>query len=223
VENHAPTGEIILALPELHTLPSGDIVAVGISGDDFMAFYEGHYEWVRGYVIRMSPVTARHDDLTTYLRDLLRAYFALRPLGLVRGDPFVQRIDAVNSRRQPDLQVILRTNPGQLTETAMIGPADICIEVVSSGSVRTDYGDKFEEYERGGVAEYWLFDPLREQAFFYRRGANGLYQIVAPDADGHYTTPLLPGLRLHVPTLWADELPDILAVVEAVRAMLAAP
>lgn len=217
----APASEITFTILVGEALPTGEIIAVDVSGENFMRDYEGHYEWVKGYVIKMSPVTAKHDDTTIYFRDVFRTYFVLRPIGIVRGDPFVQRIDSVNSRRQPDLQIILNTNPGQLTETAMIGPADICIEVVSSGSVKIDYGEKFEEYEKGGVQEYWLFDPLRQHASFYRLQPHGVYQAFSPDENGDYESPLLPGLKIHVPTLWQDELPDILEIVAWVQKMLA--
>lgn len=201
--------------------PLGQIVATGVSADEYMERYAAHhYEWVKGFVIKMSPATVRHFKLGNYLQQLFDAYFALNPIGVAVGDPIVMRVDATESRREPDLQVILKTNPGELTETYMHGPADICIEIVSAESVARDYGEKFEEYEAGGVGEYWILDPIRTQTHFYRRDENGIYRLVLPDAEGNYRTPLLPQFRLHVPTLWEETLPDIVTVVEAVRAML---
>jgi Uma2 family endonuclease len=192
-----------------------------VSAEEYDARYaHDFYEWSNGELIKMSPVTDMHDETGAYLRDLFRAYFALRPLGTVRAAPFLQRIDAIQSRREPDLQIILNDNPGQLTPTAMIGPADICIEIVSLESVSRDYGDKFTEYEKGGVKEYWMFDHLRRVANFHRLNSEGIYVLIAPDAEGFYETPLLPGLKLHVSTLWRMPLPDILAIVEAVRKMV---
>lgn len=125
----------------------------------------------------------------------------------------------VGSKREPDSQIILKSNPGQLTATAMIGPADICIEVVSPGSVSDDYRDKYADYEQGGVQEYWILDPLTKATRFFRRQPTGLYASMPLDDTGNYTTPLLPRFKLHVPTLWQDDLPNTVAVVEAVRAM----
>jgi len=201
--------------------PMGPIVATGVSADEYMERYAAHfYEWVRGFVIKMSPVALKHDSLDDYVRDLLKAYFSFNPIGRVIGAPFVMRLDSTHSRREPDLQVILKTNPGELTETYMHGPADICIEIVSAESVARDYGEKFEEYEAGGVREYWILDPIRSQTHFYRLDENGIYRLILPDAEGNYRTPLLPQFVLHVPTLWEDTLPDLVAIVEAVRAML---
>lgn len=214
----APPAEQVAPTPRQ---PLGQVVASGVSADDFMARYAAqHHEWVRGVVIKMSPAALRHVLLVRYLQNLLQACLTLNPIGQVIGDPFVMRIDATESRREPDLQVILNTNPGQLTETYMHGPADLCIEVVSDESTARDYGEKFEEYERGGVREYWIFDPLRAQALFYRRDEAGIYRLQALDDSRTYETALLPGLRLHEPTLWQEPLPDIVAIVDMVRAML---
>jgi Uma2 family endonuclease len=192
-----------------------------VSAEEYMEHYaHDYYEWVGGEIIKMSPVQLVHKLLETYLLKFLEAYFALKPIGTVVGAPFVMRVDATDSRREPDLQVILKTNPGQLTDTAMIGPADICIEVVSPESVARDYGEKFAEYERGGVREFWLVDTHRNSCLFYRLNEEKVYTLQPLDTEDHYHTPLLPGFALHVPTLWQDPLPDYFAIAEAVKTMV---
>ena len=104
----------------------------------------------------------------------------------------------------------------------MNGPADICIEVVSPGSVGTDYGEKLAEYEAGGVREYWIIDPQRKRCLFNRLDEGNLYADAPVDGTGNYRTPLLPQFVLHVPGLWAETLPDYGAVWQAVQSMLAA-
>jgi Uma2 family endonuclease len=194
---------------------------IPVSAEEYLArFAEEHYEWTKGAIVKMSPISLKHAELVDYLRDVLKAYFALNPIGRVLGEPFVMRLDAVESIREPDLQVILHTNSGQLTDTAMIGPADICIEVVSQESTARDYGEKFEEYEKAGVGEHWILDPIRHECRFHQLQESKLYSTVRPDSDGYYRTPRLPHLALHVPTLWQEKLPDIFAIGETVRAMV---
>lgn len=210
--------EATVRLPQ--TMPSGEIVMIDISAEDYMRDYaETFHEWVDGVVIKMAPVSLRHNNIAGYLRELFRTYFAIKPIGTVIDAPFVMRLDKVNSRREPDLQVILNTNTGTLTDTYMDGAADICIEVVSPSNSSTDYGDKLAEYEAGGVQEYWLIDPRRQEAIFYRLTDNQTYKSVQP-VDGNYSTPLLPKSYLTVSTLWQDELPNLLDVVAQVKAMV---
>ncbi|MBN1562342.1 MAG: Uma2 family endonuclease [Anaerolineae bacterium] len=208
-----------MAVPK--TFVAGEIVANGISAEDYLAQYaETFHEWVEGAVIKMSPASLRHMLLTQYLLQWLNIYFARNPIGQVLIAPFVMRVTSIESFREPDLQVILNENPGQLTDTGMIGPADICIEIVSPESVERDYGQKFNEYEKAGVREYWIIDPIRQRCDFNRRTEAGIYSVIQPDNTGHYQTPLLPKLALHVPTLWQEQLPDSLAIAQAVARMV---
>jgi Uma2 family endonuclease len=211
--------EVKILMPR--TLPAGEIIAMDVSEDTYMQHYaENFCEWVDGVVIKKSAITLKHDDITSYLRGLLRAYLALKPVGRVVGAPFVMRFQSLKSCREPDLQVILKANPGILHKTYMGGAADICIEVISPGTESTDYGDKFKEYEEGGVREYWIIDPIREECHFYRLTDKQLYKSQPINDDGYYISPLLPQFMLHVPTLWQEELPTIIEVVEAVKAMV---
>jgi Uma2 family endonuclease len=197
------------------------VVAAGVSEAEYMERYAEHFcEWVEGDVIKMSPVHERHDKLSRYNAMLFEAFFALNPIGQIRVAPFVMRCADDAPKREPDIQIILNVHQERLKPTFTDGPADILIEIVSQGTIDTDRGDKFIEYEKCGVGEYWLFDPLRREALFYRLNSDGIYMPHLTDAEGNYRTPALPGFALHVPTLWQDPLPDFYAIGEAVKAML---
>jgi len=200
---------------------SGEVIATSVSLDEYMEKYAADFcEWVGGTVIKMSPATLRHVLLSSYLLVLFQTYFAFRPIGKLVAAPFVMKLAESGRSREPDLQIILNTNPGELTATAMNGPADICIEIVSPESDERDYGEKFVEYEKAGVREYWIIDSLRDMTTFYRQNDVRRYIRQAEDQDGNYLTPLLPGFALPVSTLWADPLPTPPEIVQAVEALL---
>jgi Uma2 family endonuclease len=131
------------------------------------------------------------------------------------------RLPEKPSGRLPDLLVILDEHKDRLGENYLDGPADIVIEIVSEESQARDRGEKFAEYEAAGIPEYWLIDPLRDHADFYRLNDQGRYTWVALDADGRFHSAVLPGLYLNPNWLWADELPNLAQTLEMVRAMLA--
>lgn len=210
-----------MALHDTFYTPSGEIIATGVSEAEYLEKFAAHFcEWVNGTVIRMAPATLHHNRTIGYLYTLFEAYFELNPVGVVALSPFLQRLTEIQVNREPDLMIVLDSNPNALTETALIGAADICIEVVSPESVARDRGEKFEEYEKGGVGEYWIFDYPRAEALFYRRNEEGIFIRQPEDTDGNYQTPLLPGLNVHVATLWQEKLPGPAATAQAVAAML---
>jgi Uma2 family endonuclease len=171
-----------------------------------------HAEWVDGEVVSMPSVSEIHQQLTLFLLRLLADFLDVRGgLGVVRYEPFQMRLPERPSGRAPDLMVILNANRGRIRETYLDGPADIVIEVVSPGSAGTDRGDKFYEYEAGGVPEYWLIDPVRQVAEFYVRDERN-YFTAAALADGVFASAVLPAFRLDPKWLW-EQRP--LAAVEA--------
>ena len=89
----------------------------------------------------------------------------------------------------------------------------MAIEVVSPDSVTRDREQKFREYEQGGVREYWLIDPGREQASFFTLETKK-FQPLAVREDGVVHSRVLEGLWLKVDWLWQDPLPPLLTVLK---------
>ncbi|MBI3362158.1 MAG: Uma2 family endonuclease, partial [Chloroflexi bacterium] len=96
----------------------------------------------------------------------------------------------------------------RLTSERVAGPPDLIIEVVSDDSVHRDRVDKFDEFEAGGVPEYWVVDyrESRRRADFYQLDRRGQYQRAAIGEDGIYRSAVLPGFWLKADWLLADEL-----------------
>jgi len=101
----------------------------------------------------------------------------------------------------------------RLLESWLDGPADVVIEITSPDSLLRDRGEKFAEYELGGVREYWLIDPERERVDFYRLDAEGYYERAPVDAEGVYHSEVIPGFWLKVEWLWQEPLPKVLDVL----------
>ena len=125
--------------------------------------------------------------------------------------------------RGPDVLFISLDRLSQLTPQRFEGGPDLVIEIVSSSSARADRAEKFIEYERAGVREYWLIDSRegKEQADFYQLDATGRFVSVPLDADGQYHSAVLPGLTLNPAVLRAAELPNPPLLLAAIAKDLA--
>lgn len=198
-----------------------NIIATGVSFDEYMEKYAADFcEWIDGVVIKMSPVTDTHDIITRLLSNLLEAYLELRPIAVLREDPFVLKLSDTISR-EPDLQVVLNEHADRIQKTKILGKADIVIEVVSLESTDRDYGRKFTEYEAAGVPEYWIIDPLRQETRFFRLTNEGFYASQPLNEQGEYASPILPGLRLPTDWLWQTTPPGPIAIGEKMKEWLA--
>jgi Uma2 family endonuclease len=170
-------------------------------------------EWVDGGVIMLSPASDRHQNMADFLITILRFYVESHELGWVRSAPFLMRLPEVPSGREPDILFVRTERMSLVQPTYLDGPADLVIEIVSPESISRDRGDKFIEYEAAGVMEYWLLDPERQQAEFYRLGEDGRYHFALPDAAGVYRSEVLTGFWLRPDWLWQETLPPVLKVV----------
>ncbi len=170
-------------------------------------------EWVDGEVEMVSPASDRHQDLARFLTAVFSVYVEAHDLGIVRPAPFQMKTGADLPGREPDLLFVARKHRDRLRETHLDGPGDLVVEIVSPESIARDRGTKFYEYEVGGVREYWLIDPLRQQAEFYRLGKDGRYRVVLSGAEGVYRSEAMPGLWLQVEWLWQEPLPKVLDVL----------
>lgn len=170
-------------------------------------------EWVNGEVQFMSPVSQEHSDLGMFLKPLMRTLVEERDLGAIYDDPFQMKPGQDLPGRSPDILFVSKRNLGRLRKNYLDGPADLVVEIISPGSRRTDRVDKFHEYEKAGIPEYWIFDPDRRTSEFYRL-RNGVYEPVLIDEDGIFRSEALPGFWIKVEWLWEGTRPRLLDVLK---------
>lgn len=174
-----------------------------------------HAEWVDGEIVMSSPVSQEHQNIGLLLTTAISAFVQFHGLGRVFYESFQMKTGPDLPGREPDLLFVATENLSRVRQNFLDGPADLAVEIVSPESFARDRGDKFREYEQGGVREYWLIDPLRRQAEFYQLGTDGLYRAVLPDADGVYHSAVLNGLALRLEWLWQNPAPPLLDVLRA--------
>lgn len=172
-----------------------------------------HAEWVNGEAVFMMPISIEHQNLGRFLLTLISHFVEAHQLGDVAYDPFQMKTGPELPGRAPDILFVANENLARLWETYLDGPADLAVEIISPGRRGTDRGDKFYEYEEGGVREYWLIDPQRHQAEFYLRGEDGIYRLAPVSEDGIFRSTVLNGLWLRVDWLWKESMPSLLEVL----------
>jgi len=72
---------------------------------------------------------------------------------------------------EPDILVVC--DPGKITPSHIEGPPDVIVEVLSPGTSARDLRPKKALYERSGVREYLVVDPLEHYAIRFLLGADG--------------------------------------------------
>ena len=187
-----------------------------ISFEEYLTKYDGqHAEWIEGAVITYMSASDRHQDLVGFLESILRAFVEEHDLGVIRTGPMSMKLD--ERGREPDVFFVSNNNLDRLKTNYLDGAADLIIEIISPESRGRDRGDKFYEYEKAGVKEYWLIDYERRQVEFYLLSENGIYKAVQPDENNLFQSVVLENLELNVEWLWQKKLPSLLQILKEWR------
>lgn len=180
------------------------LIESGVSFDEFIEaprFDSRHVEWVDGEVFEKMSVSDEHSQVIFFLAAILISWTEDHHLGEVVGDPYVMRLEAQGRGRAPDIMFVATENLARLHRNRLDGPADVVVEVISPGSNSIDRGDKFDEYQDGGVGEYWIIDPQRREALFYQRDDEGIFRPMMPQ-NGIFRSNAVTGFELQIGWLW---------------------
>jgi Uma2 family endonuclease len=132
---------------------------------------------------------------------LFRLVEDIVPHGVVFYSPIDVYLDEANVP-QPDIVWVAEGSRCRVTDKRLEGPPDLVIEILSPGTARVDKIRKFRLYERFGVREYWIADPLEAYIEVYTLvdGQFRLHGIFGPEDT--FTSPLL-GKEITVAPLFA--------------------
>jgi len=143
----------------------------------------------------------RHQDIAGELYYQLRSFLAQSPVGKVYiapTDVILSHFDVV----VPDFVFVTAERTTLINEKNIAGAPDLIIEILSPSSRRVDEEIKRQRYAHFGVREYWIVDPKAEHLRCYRRGSGGVAAPEQLSGEAVLETPLLPGFRLALATLF---------------------
>lgn len=123
----------------------------------------GIYELVNGEIVQVEPTRA-HKNVVGFLVFAFNDEIRRLKLGYISDKDIVVRTVTASGQEQgrnPDVGVVSASlwNSKVLAYGALTEPLQLAVEVAST-NWEDDYVDKFDEYQRLGIPEYWIVDYL---------------------------------------------------------------
>ena len=138
------------------------------------------WEIIDGVAYNMSPApSTRHQAIVGSLFSYLHRHLSgkgCRPF-MAPTDVRLSETDVV----QPDILVVC--DPARITHSHIEGAPDLVMEVLSPGTSAKDLREKKWLYQRSGVREYWVVDPLElyvQRFLLTHDGRYGEAEILGP-------------------------------------------
>lgn len=144
----------------------------------FRCLPEGTLAQLINNQIIMSPAPGNaHQKVSGKIFSQLLLFVEETQLGEVRIAPFDVFLNSKNAY-QPDIIFIATENLNKIKEDGFHGSPDLVIEIFSPATRQYDKGDKKDIYQRCGVKEYWMVDPVTKTAEGLYLINNKFHQIV---------------------------------------------
>jgi Uma2 family endonuclease len=161
------------------------------------------HEIIDGEHFASSTPNRSHQLALIHLVALLHPFVGQHQLGEVFLSPFdvlFSDFDVV----QPDLVFVAKANAEIVTEDNVQGVPDLVVEILSESTRKYDLVTKRKLYERFGVPEFWVVDPLLETVAVYRHDGSVLAKVaeLSAEADEQLDSPRLPGLSVSLASLF---------------------
>jgi Uma2 family endonuclease len=102
---------------------------------------------------------------------------------------------------EPDLLVVCDFS--KIEEYGCQGPPDVVMEILSPSTEKKDRVLKFQAYQKAGVREYWVVDSDTQSVQVHLL-ENGRYWTTAYTETDDVPVTVLPGLIVHLPTVFTD-------------------
>jgi Uma2 family endonuclease len=140
------------------------------------------------------------------LYGLIWTWLQARPIGRLFHAPYdvvFSEFDVV----EPDLLYLSNERAAQvLTPLHAKGVPELVVEIASKSTRKRDETLKRRLYERAGVSEYWIVDPVSDAIHVFTRENDrfGKPLELSREAGDVLTTPLLPGLDLPLARVFRD-------------------
>ena len=165
------------------------------------------WELIDGVAYAMTPGPGlAHQRMAGELFWQLKNFFRGKPcevfiapldVRLPNGEESDDKVDTVV---QPDLLVVC--DQKKLDDKGGRGAPDLAIEVLSPSSGRHDRVRKLNLYERHGVKEYWMVDPVGEVLVFHLSAEGRFARPLRYSRDAKILTPLFEGLEVDLSTVF---------------------
>jgi Uma2 family endonuclease len=91
----------------------------------------------------------------------------------------------------------------KLTVAGARGAPDLAIEILSPSTLKKDQNNKFRLYEKHGVREYWVIDPIGKWICAYRLGKYRKYDEGSLRDYSPLEAKVLPGFVVRPKELFA--------------------
>lgn len=164
------------------------------------------YEILEGELLMTPAPETDHQRISRNLEFILHGYAVEHSLGEVLDAP-VDVVLSMTTVVQPDIVFISQSRSHIVTKKNIVEAPDLVIEILSESSETTDRTTKKRIYERYGMKEYWIVDPVTQSVEQYVLSANLLNLQARYGRADSFNVETIAGLTVDLKKVFTSQRP----------------
>jgi Uma2 family endonuclease len=137
----------------------------------------GKFQLIGGEIIEMTSPSLYHQEILLNLVSEFRNFLLKNRVGKVFVAPSDVHFTDTETY-QPDILILLTESFSKMQENKIEGAPDLIVEVLSPSTAYYDLKHKKTIYEKHGVKEYWVVDPIDKTVEIYQN-QNAKFHLIA--------------------------------------------
>ncbi len=164
--------------------------------EDYSKLPEGApYQLINGELVMSPSPTYYHQKISSNIFNLLSRFIEKEELGILLYAPFDVTFNQ-HETFQPDIIFISFGRKEIIKENMIEGAPDLLIEILSENNAYYDLKHKKNIYEKYGVKEYWIVDPMDKSVEVYE-GKGKKFTLIDQKKDkGKVKSKIFTGLKI---------------------------
>ncbi len=137
--------------------------------DDYLTLPSNgkRHEIIEGELLMTPAPSPEHQRIVLRVSRILDEFVQMHGLGEILVSP-VDVVLSMTDVVQPDVAFVSRERMEIVTKKNIVAAPDLVVEILSESTEKTDRVAKKAIYERFGVKEYWIVDPVSKAVEVYQ-------------------------------------------------------
>ncbi len=161
----------------------------------------GKFQLIAGEILEMTSPSLYHQEILLNIISEFRHFLLKNKIGKV----FVAPLDVYFSDTevyQTDILLLLNESFSKMKENKIEGAPDLVVEVLSPSTAYYDLKHKKSIYEKQGVKEYWIVDPMEKSVEIFENISGKFNSLGEFSKSDSIKSKLISGLEVGLESIF---------------------
>ena len=160
-------------------------------------------ELYEGQLIMLGQPCQRHQEVLIEIASQIHAFLKGKPCKVFPAPFGVKLFETEDTAFEPDIVVVC--DESKLDGKICNGAPDMVIEILSPSTERMDRKYKYLKYQKAGVREYWIVDPVNNYVQAGVLSAGKYISSIYTEEEAAVPISVIEGCKINLVDVFTEE------------------